>query len=187
MGQRPYICAEEKLIAMVPKAASTSMRKTIQPDQPYRGRVTREVAVEMGLDIVMWIREPLERLACAHNMLKYGAPRHLDVALTPSEFVERCVLGYSPELHKPEVNIHWIPQVEMHSLRGKFLPTRVYLFDNLQETWKLEFPDIELKHENVSGNRLTADEFMTELSAETRDAIVRYYVEDSALYQSLTQ
>lgn len=165
---------------MVNAIATTKKRHQEKNDRPSQDQVA-----QMACDIVTWIREPFERLVCAFDMFKKGMRKiQFDKYLTPGEFVELILSGDNCIYGEP-VDHHWIPQTKLHTYQGRFLPTKVHAFDDLNETWPLEFPKIKLWHLNSSIKRMTVAEFMDHLSPGLVDQLEAYYASDTTLYSEL--
>ena len=161
----------KKICATTQRAASAAMAEAFGP----AGALGCGSRISMGnaemlrneteADIVLWIREPLERMVCAYDIWKD--------AHTPEEFCAKVLR---------EQNAHWSPTTTLHRIHGDFLPTKIYAFEDLNETWADEFPKHKLRHLGAR-ERMQLPEFMEQVSPEMWDTIVAHYREDSILHE----
>lgn len=164
-----YFVNKESIICTNLRAASTSMLKALN----HRPRVTPERAIELreqGVEAVTWLRDPLERWACAFAI--FGPNRGWSL----SQFVEATFEQY---------NRHWVPQTTVHSECGIFVPTVVIPFEKLNETWHIYARGFSLMHTKKGGSRKRWPDLKKELSDEQIQRLMEYYDEDLALRAEL--
>jgi len=171
----------DKAVALVQRAGSTSMSRLGQPKNRFEGGprsgirsmpharklITPEKAKELGIPIIMWIRDPFERLASTHALVNKSFDNFWEHMLAND-------------------NVHWMPQTKLHTIvNDEFVPTKVYLFEDLAVTWAKEFP--ELPKLGVLNKK--PHDAWAELSADMDPAIIErlreYYADDFALRKEL--
>jgi len=167
-----YVPLPGRVIAWNYKAGSGSIRQATQwartaPRVP-QWAVAREVWDE-GTPCVLFLRHPLRRLRSNwrwwSSKRRYPQPIYGD---KPSweRFVD-LVLRDRPETRNP----HWNPQCEAHTYCGRFIPTHVYRFEDIQQHWPDWCPN-PLQHLNPSGGGAEP------LPDYRLDDLRRYYAED---------
>lgn len=160
------------IVALAQRAGSTSMltalgdmrKRTIYPEVALRKR-DRE-----GVPIVMWLRDPFERLASALNMInRIQRPRRIGIQYrdVPMRFIlERD-------------NIHWKPQLELHREQGILIPNKFYAFEDLGDTWVKELPGFALGRKNETrGIKRTWAEYEETLTPKEMAQLRAFYKAD---------
>lgn len=159
------------ICATTQRAASAAMAEAFGPagahgaGQRLSMGNAEKLRNEEEIDIVLWIREPFDRLVCAYDIWKD--------AHTPLEFCHKILR---------ERNAHWSPTVTLHRIHGDFLPTVVYAFEDLNETWANHFPKHELRHIGAR-DRMQKDEFLEQISPAMYEQLVEHYTEDIMLHE----
>jgi hypothetical protein len=154
-----------KVVAMVQRAASTSMSQLLNaggdhnPNLDGQRLLRPHDAHELGVPIIMWIRDPFARAASAHHL----------------------VGDMLWDLIGREYNVHWIPQVDLHT-GTHFYPTTVYPFETISETWEKEFPGLHLPHKRKKPHP-TFEEL--NLSRDIVEKLTSYYADDIKLREDL--
>lgn len=129
---RHYLLPKNRgIVCATPRAGSVSMAEALAPMHHGTGAGSVLIQEEKVLHLrphmpcYMWIRHPADRIMSAWSIWKMR--KEINV---PEDFA-RLVLGTS--------NIHWNPQVEVHTSKsGFFLPTVIYAFEDLNQT----FPEV---------------------------------------------
>ncbi len=161
-----YIRKNRAIICQTLRAASTSMLKTLTG----LPRVSPEKAIELrdqGVDSVMWLRDPLERWAGAADLFMRN--RGWDI----NRFLDQSLV---------EVNNHWFPQTSIHTTRaGIFVPTIVYPFEDLNETWPNHGKGHSLGTWNVTKQRKRWPELKEQLTQGQTEKLCAFYIDDIEL------
>jgi hypothetical protein len=154
------------IICTTPRVASSSMSKLLS------GRIVisqgNALSLQKTHNIMMWMRDPLERLACAFAL-------DMNRAKTFPQFASQVTYMS---------NRHWIPQTTLHSFNGVLVPTIIYPFGALLETWPAKVGI--LPHERKSKNRKTWDDLEPELTENQLRDILKYYEADIKLYREIS-
>lgn len=124
----------EKVVATTQRTASVSMIESMAP--AHEGSQVEKIDADDAFTyrnaawpVLLWIRYPLERLASSYTI--FGRFTSFE------EFIQRVL---------SETNPHWSPVTKLHS-RGKvFLPTHVFTFEDLADTWAAEMPGYDLQY-----------------------------------------
>ncbi len=163
----------DKILATTQRVASASMAEALGPagTRPEVKRISQSDAFLLrqaeGFEIIMWIREPLDRLACAYPIWrsgKYGS-------LSPTAFAAKVQRGG---------NVHFDPQVSLHWISGiGFLPTRLYAYADMAETWGHEFGKYPLPWIGEQPQRMKTEEFISQLSDEAKNNMDMLYARDA--------
>jgi len=177
---RYYAVADlQKVVCTTQRAGSTAMIEAMRPAHTDSEAEQIEVADVLarrsqGWPVLLWVRDPFEKFASAYAIFGAGRippgqaiPRYT----TPSEFAQAVLQ------HK---DAHWASQTRMHTVRAVFLPTRVYPFYNLADTWTEEMPGYPLVHQNET-RRQSWDEIKWQLSADEFQKLEDLYHDDNAL------
>jgi len=160
---------DKKICATTQRTGSASMAEAFGPagTKPVQrismGDARRRI-IEQDMDCILWIREPFERMVCAYDIWSQ--------AHTPEEFGEKVLR---------EHNVHWSPVSDIHRIAGHFLPTKIYVFDDVNETFPEEF-GYALPHKGARERMQTA-EFMTGLTPETHNSLAELFRQDTLLYE----
>lgn len=171
-----YWLLDDKVLCITPRAASTSMCIAIEPyvnEIKLTALKQSEVLVAKndGVEVLMWHREPLSRLASAYTVKGFGDP----------EAFADMILGPGDK--------HVDPQTEYHTINGIFLPTKVYKLDNAYTTWDWEFPNLYLSneyHNKPSNLKYNWDQLKKLINPVKVTAIENKYSSEIAYYESLT-
>lgn len=147
----------KKVVCTTQRAGSNSMAEALRPaynDSPANKIEVGEVIARrnQGWPVLLWVRDPFEKFASAHGI--FG--RRISLAT----FIARV---------QRENDAHWAPQARTHTHSGLFLPTRVYPFYNLADTWAEELPGYPLNHLNKT--KLLHDELHTYSDRELWDSL----------------
>ena len=161
----------QKVIATTQRTASVSMIESMAP--AHEGSRTEKIEVcdvlgrrFNGWPVLLWIRHPFERIASAYSI--FGRYCSLE------EFIQRAL---------KETNPHWSPVSKLHSHGKVFLPTHVYPFTQLAETWKKEMPGYELEHLDRTPNRISWNEGIEFVNTRTLMKMDNHWHDDLALYR----
>ncbi len=163
----------KKVVCTTQRTASVSMVESLGPS--HEGSQTRKISMtkafalkRQGWKILIWIRNPFDRLACAY----YIFGRNCDFA----DFLERAMT---------ETNPHWSPVTQLHTYDMEFLPTDVFLFENLEKTWAKELPGYSLIHIGANPDRKTWDELVKNTPNELLIRVLDFWDADLELRQKL--
>ena len=170
-----FVKDHNKIVCSTLRAGSVSMRDSLDVLSPNSKVITlsKEQVLEKrqeGTHVLMWIRDPFERITSAYKLFKD--------AMTVEEFADEMLRAD---------NLHWMPQIEIHSYNGIFLPSRVYPFDRVAETWKEELPNYALQWNNKSKDTMEFGHFKAELSKEKFKRIFLRWHTDYKLYSAVMQ
>ena len=164
-----------KIVATTQRAASASMVESLKPHDGGDSKKIEPGEVldlkKRGVHVLMWIRDPFDRIACAYNV--FG--KRFD---TVEGFAEHICSNMNP---------HWSPQVKLHCYYGEFLPTRVYPFESLPSTWNVELPHHPLIHIGENPNRLTWPELRDQMSSLIIADILAYWEDDVLMHSFARQ
>lgn len=166
-----YWLVDGKVLCTVPRAASSSMNESLAKGFYHRD-LKRIRAPEVldeknnGTKILMWHRDPLDR---------YGSAYHLLGRNNPDEFAERVLTQSNP---------HWDPQIDFHSHNGTFLPTQVYRFEDLVNTWYSEF-DVQLSRRRINTNRPNWKQVSKKMSSNYIIGIMNKYEDDILFHENI--
>ena len=164
-----------KFLATTQRVASAAMAEALGParGQPVQRCTRRDAArllqTQPDYPVVIWIREPFDRLACAYhiwNQTKTG--------MTPEEFAKWAMGSNDP---------HLAPQARLHAPAGVFLPNRIYAFEQLAETWPIEFGKFPLSHIGHQTERMSTAEFIRQLGDEVKSDLEDHYLDDQLIHQ----
>lgn len=161
----------KKVVATTQRTASVSMIQALGPMQA--GSKTQKIDVgqvmfcqRLDWPVLLWIRHPLDRIASAYPIFgQYG---------TFEDFVRRIL---------KETNPHWSPVTKLHSLGKVFLPTHVYPFESLAETWADELPGYALEHWDETKQLKRWHELSENLSIPLQQQLINLFHEDFALHR----
>lgn len=158
----------QAIVCTTQRAASASMVESLASASPKNQNYqlsTQANALKLrkqGLKALLWIRNPLDRIACAYKVF---GPQYNTV----DDFIAGIISMTNP---------HWSPQTQLHTYRNEFLPTKVYAFEHLAETWAAELPGFPLQHIGANPERLTWSELESAMSAKTIDRVHEHWAED---------
>jgi len=125
-----------------------------------------------GWNILAWFRDPRDRMA---SMMRLFARRYH----TPERLAQVIIDG-----HKDP---HWTLQLELLTHNGQFLPTDVYKFDTLKQTWRQELPGKKLGKLHLSGGKKVKwTKLVKSLDPATEAALLAYLQPDIDYYEGLT-
>lgn len=147
----------KKIVCTTQRAACTSMAEALRPMFPESAANLITVGEALarrrqGWPVLLWVRDPFEKFASAHGIFGRRTPL--------ATFITRV---------GREDDAHWAPQTRTHTHSGIFLPTVVYPFYNLAETWAEELPGYTLHHLNKT--KLLHDENHTFNDRESWDSL----------------
>lgn len=167
-----------KVICTTQRAGSTSMTEAMRPAYPdsENSLITAREALtrrKQGWPVLLWLRDPLERFASAYAI--FGAGR-IPSARNAAQPKYRTPQLFA-ELVFTQDDAHWAPMTRLHTIDGIFLPTRVYPFYNLAETWAEEMPGHKLRLLNCTKRKSWSD-LVGEMSIESTGALIKHYEED---------
>jgi len=170
-GSRAVVCTTQR-------AGSTSMVEALKPAHPDNDNALITAAEAFarrkdGWRLLMWLRDPLDRFASAFAI--FGAGRiPLGRELTTLRYATPAVFADAVFQYD---DAHWAPATRLHMFQGEFLPSIVYPFYNLAETWAEEFPAFPLPYRNET-TRKSWNELTKELNANYVTLICKHYEED---------
>jgi hypothetical protein len=170
-----------KVVCTTQRAGSTSMIEAMRPAYPDSTvmRITDREALtrrKQGWPVLLWMRNPLERFASAYAI--FGAGR-IPSARNAAQPKYRTPQLFA-ELVFTQDDAHWAPMTRLHTVGGIFLPTRVYPFYNLAETWAKEMPGYGLALLNRT-ERKSWDDLVGEMSVKCTGALIKHYEEDTKM------
>lgn len=185
LARPKYYAVEDlrKVICTTQRAGSTSMIEAMQPRPGYPESAVRQVEQREVLKlraegwlVLMWIRDPLHRFASAYSIFGKGripVSREINRKKyqNPGEFLQ---------VVRELTDAHWAPMTRLHMHKGVFLPTKVYAFDDLKETWGSEMPGYYLRHINPS-KRQAYDRLAMQMSRHEIEALRKHYSEDTKM------
>ncbi len=153
---------ENLIIALIQRAASSSMAIALRK---YGSAITPEEAHNFknnkGDRVVMWLRDPWDRLAATRNLFSGRFP-------TDQEFVDTILRRN---------NVHWRPQMDLHKVSGVNVASEIYSFNDLKSTWKQELPTVKLGWEKRSKHS-TWTEIASNVDAQSLSDLADYYAVD---------
>lgn len=169
-----------RVVATTQRAASASMVESLKPHdgggsyliEPKRVAELRK----QGFAVLLWIRDPLDRLACAYHV--FGNKAYDTEFNNIHEWVDYVCKHENP---------HWSPQVYLHTYKGTFLPTRVYSFEDLAASWDKELPTHPLIHIGANPDRLTWMDLEDRMSNLDKAKIYEHWEDDFILYSKAQQ
>ena len=160
-----------KVVATTQRTASVSMIESMAP--AHEGSKVTKISAEevnflrvMDWPVLLWMRHPFERIASAYSI--FGRYCSLE------EFCQRAM---------KETNPHWSPVSKLHS-RGKiFLPTHIFPFTGLAESWAEQMPGYVLEHLDKTPNRISWNEGIEFINTRTLMNMDNHWYDDLALYR----
>jgi len=171
----------QKIVCTSQRAASASMVESLRPAYPESevDRITQAEVLQYrgrGVPVLLWIRDPLERFACAFHIFGKRIARdvvHKNHRNRDAIAIEHMLNNFNP---------HWWPQVAMHTLNTVqtelFLPTTIYAFEDLADTWPDELPGYPLLWIGRNEKRQSWEELAVTLTQEQRRKLLDFYRED---------
>lgn len=175
---RYYHVQQRKLIVCTTqRAGSASMAESLAPAYMRSMVIRKNRVVQLkrdGLKVLLWIRDPLERIACAYPI--FGKNPVTPGLVTPNEYAQRILA---------QGNVHWSPQVELHRVSGHgFLPTHVYPFESLSESWPRELGSRHpLQHVGAQTGRLTWEELADAMDPFLIYDIINHWSADMTMHE----
>lgn len=153
-----------KVVCTTQRVASVSMIESLAPMFPrnFNSNIPVAQVLELrsgGWDVLQWIRDPLDRLACAYDVF---GPRFESV----DAYVAHCIATQNP---------HWSPQSDLHR---QVQPTRCFLFERLAESWAEQLPNFPLIHIGANPNRAQWADLRKDLSDELYERALDHWNED---------
>ncbi|HUU73724.1 MAG TPA: hypothetical protein VMW70_13935 [Burkholderiales bacterium] len=173
-----YWATPGKVVATTQRVASASMAEAFGPAgtknecRKVSQGAARQLKEFYGYKVVMWLREPFERAACAYVI--WHKPPY--TKMSPTEFAQK-ILG--------ETNPHFSPQIKLHMAGDTFLPTVLYPFENLAQTWAFEFPKYPLSHVGAQPKRMSGQEFKSLIEPGVRKELEQHYAQDTESHKIL--
>ena len=167
-----------KVVCTTQRAASTSMIEAMGPAQ-QESQVNLVSAAEVlklrkaDWPVLLWLRDPLERFASAYAI--FGAGR-IPLARDVATMKNRTPAIFADEVFKHD-DAHWAPMTRLHAFGDQFLPTRVYPFYDLAETWAEEMPGYRLALLNET-KRKSWNELTEEMNPNYVAMLCEHYLED---------
>jgi len=167
MPRKIWLPEHDKAFCMVPRCGSMSMR------QVWRNEKGVERAHEMGEvyegEAILWIRDPYDRLASVYNIFMRSGKRKGKI----DNWTTGAFNNYDP---------HWEPQTNLHTPGVNV--SKIYRFDDIAETWPLEFPGVELPWKHKTKAKIKWKTYEKELSKPVLDMIHEKYAEDLRVYNA---
>jgi hypothetical protein len=165
-----YVPQRKLVVCTTQRAASASMAESLAPASMRSEVIAQKRVLRLkneGAKVLLWIRDPLDRIACAYPI--FGKTLNAD------GFAEKVL---------SEINPHWSPQTSLHRMAGHgFLPTHVYPFESLAESWPMEIGyKYPLQHVGAQPSRLSWDELSDPMSASLICDIVFHWRLDLAMH-----
>lgn len=160
------------VVCTTQRAASVSMIESLAPMDPNNTNMqilparVKELK-ESGTPILLWVRDPYDRIACAYHI--FGGN-----FISVDAFIENIIQIENP---------HWSPMTKLHRFNGTFLPTRVYPFEHLAETWVKELLGFPLQHVGANIDRVTWKHLEKKISDDNMQAIADHWFDDFALHR----
>ena len=162
----------KKIVATTQRTASVSMIEALGPMQ--LGSRTNQISVEQVLllrdhdwPVLLWVRYPLDRIASAYSIFRQS---HIPF----ENFIRRVIR---------EMNPHWSPVSKLHMHGKYFLPTTIYPFERLAETWADELPGYKLKHWDKTKQPKRWHELSENLSIPLQQQLMNFFHNDFALHR----
>lgn len=123
---RYYQVPKHGIVCATPRAGSVSMAEALGPMQPNTKvkllHPDEVLHLKPHFPVYLWVRHPADRIMSAWTIWKMRKEIN-----EPADFA-RLIVGSH--------NIHWDPQAELHTHKaGWFLPTVIYAFEDLGETF----------------------------------------------------
>ena len=169
---------DKRIVCLIRRAASASMAVGLGAQGRHRTAGVRYVKADAvlarraeGWDVLAWFRNPKERIASMFTIFAH----HYH---TPERLAQVIIDG-----HKDP---HWDLQLDLLTYDSVFLPTIVYKFDDLRETWRQEMAKGKSKGRGKqlgamhrSGpRRVTWDTVLEELAPPTKAKLQQYLQPD---------
>lgn len=166
--EKPHI-----VVCVTHRAASASMTEALRPASGRSSMITQNAALRYkneGARVLMWIRDPLDRIACAYPIFS----RHLEAGGNVDGFAEMIL---------SQTNPHWSPQTSLHRVaRHGLLPTHVYPFESLNESWPMELGKFPLEHWGAQPGRDTWKEIEDAMSPGWIIKILNHWHQDLVMH-----
>lgn len=179
-NHRGYHRVDENLIiASTPKAGTTSINRALKGlPRPMKQRVFKLSQADPAIEVALFVRHPIERLVSAWYMICHQ--NRGSFPNTFEGFIERALSKVRQNMDE-----HWIPQSDYHSYQGKFLPTQLYRFEDINRAWPALVTERgrELGWHNKASGRPDWRELVYDLPVETQARVQRYYADDLKLYE----
>lgn len=167
---RYYHVPQRKIVVCTTqRAGSASMAESLKPNTEGLNQVisqSRALRLKReGAKVLLWIRDPLERIACAYPI--FGK--------NPNDYAEMILSQSNP---------HWSPQTSLHRVAGHgFLPTHVYPFDSISESWPMEIGyKNPLQHVGRQPGRMSWAELSDGMRASVIDDIINHWKADIVMH-----
>jgi hypothetical protein len=169
-----YVPKRKVVVCTTQRAASASMAEGLAPASMRSEVIGQNRVIRLkgeGAKVLLWIRDPLDRIACGHPIFSGRLPN------------PRSVDDYA-QMILSETNPHWSPQTSLHRVaRHGFLPTHIYPFESLKESWPLELGyKYPLPHVGKQPGRTTWGELEDEMDPKWVLKIISHWRNDMAMH-----
>lgn len=172
-----YVALNGKILGYSPKVASSSIRR-VQGTVSVRQAVARKRKSE-GIDIVLFVRHPFERVVSAWHMLsRDGVYSDLPADLAVFDKFVEYILRRSVNAYA----VHWIPQYQIHTYEAEFLPNRVFRLEGI-DYWFPRLFGADIGRHNAATSRPEWKPLISRLSRKTCMELTRYYSADFQLFE----
>ena len=174
---RYYHVPQRKLIVCTTqRAASASMAESLAPASMRSEVIGKNRVLRLkgeGAKVLLWIRDPLERIACAYPI--FGKNTITAAVISPNDYAEKILA---------QGNVHWSPQTDLHRMAGHgFLPTHIYPFESLMESWPMEIGyKYPLQHVGAQPSRMSWAELSDAMSASLILKIINHWQRDMVMH-----
>ena len=165
-----YFERNGQIICSTSRCASTTMALTLDQRftdfNSHRGADTVDFT---GKEVFLWIRNPYDRLESTYKLFR---------SLSPETF--------GAQILKRD-DIHWIPQIDTHTVNGVFVPTVVMRFEDFATTWPQHFPDVvlDMARDHPQPKKVSWANLSAAMPAEMVAALDAKYAADMALWSAL--
>ena len=174
---RYYHVQQRKLVVCTTqRAGSASMAESLAPAYMRSMVIRKNRVVQLkrdGAKVLLWIRDPLDRIACAYPI--FGKNSVTPGLVSPNEYAEKILA---------QGNVHYSPQTDLHKVAGHgFLPTHVYPFESLSESWPMELGSRHpLQHVGAQPSRLSWTELADAMDPKLVLKILNYWQNDGVMH-----
>lgn len=168
----------KKVICTTQRAGSTSMIEAMAPAGLNSQSELIDAAMALNLrkggwPVLLWLRDPMTRFASAYAI--FGAGR-IPISREIATLKHRTPVLFADTVFALD-DAHWAPTTRLHTYMGVFLPTKIYPFYDLAETWAEEMPGYRLALLNRT-KRKSWNELAGELNANYINMLTKHYEED---------
>jgi hypothetical protein len=150
------------------------MTEALKPASSWSEQISQGRVQQLkrgGARVLMWIRDPLDRIACAYPI--FGKrPENPDGDV--NDYAEMILSQSNP---------HWSPQTSLHRMAGHgLLPTHIYPFESLTDSWPMELGKFPLQHIGAQPDRMTWAELSDPMSASWILKIINHWQSDMVMH-----